>query len=512
MLPKKIEKKGRWAEIYNKTFGNQWYVEKGKPVVDKVLGGSLRLFVQFVYEGSQWNPSRERTTVNVYAYMPPGATIVQMNQSIEALEQYLSGFREIDLFHTRINSAQNASINITFKKEHEFGYFPHQLYNELISKSINSGAAEWSVFGLGQGFSNRINEYTGSYRIQLFGYNFDQLYDYADDIRRDLLDNPRIKEVNIMSRNTREKSKNREFILTPVIERLAMSGVSLPAYYGMVRNAAGNEQTAVGTIIDGTYQNIRYRAKQLTEIDRWTLYNNLLQAGDIYLKLSATGEMVKDVEQMEIYKENQQYTMFVTYDYVGSGRFGSSLHERIVKETNEILPLGYRAEAVGGWNWWKKEKKQYWMILLILIVMYIVFAILFESLWQPLAVISLVPFGFIGLFLTFYLFKLNFDQGGFAALVLLCGLTVNAAIYIINDYNNLKTSPCSSRRKYMQALHGKITPVMLTILSTILGLIPFVVGEHREPFWFALAAGTMGGLLFSLVGILFYLPLFFFRK
>ena len=53
---------------------------------------------------------------------------------------------------------------------------------------------------------------------------------------------------------------------------------------------------------------------------------------------------------------------------------------------------------------------------------------------------------------------------------------------------------------------------MLTILSTILGLIPFVVGEHREPFWFALAAGTMGGLLFSLVGILFYLPLFFFRK
>ena len=64
----------------------------------------------------------------------------------------------------------------------------------------------------------------------------------------------------------------------------------------------------------------------------------------------------------------------------------------------------------------------------------------------------------------------------------------------------------------MQALHGKITPVMLTIMSTILGLIPFVVGEHREPFWFALAAGTMGGLLFSLVGILFYLPLFFFRR
>jgi multidrug efflux pump subunit AcrB len=204
--------------------------------------------------------------------------------------------------------------------------------------------------------------------------------------------------------------------------------------------------------------------------------------------------------------------MLVTYDYIGSARFGRKLHNDKVKETNEILPLGYRAEAVGGWNWWQKEKKQYWLILLILVVMYVLCAVLFESLWQPLAVISMVPFGFIGLFLTFYLFHLNFDQGGFAALVLLCALTVNAAIYIINDYNNLKISPCSSRRKYMQALHGKITPVMLTILSTILGLTPFVVGEHREPFWFALAAGTMGGLLFSMIGILFYLPVFFFRK
>ena len=513
MLPNKIEGKSRWAEMYNKTLGNQWYVEKGKPIVDKIFGGSLRLFVQFVYEGSRWNSDRSRTTLNVTAHMPPGATIAQMNQSMEALEQYLSDFKEIDLFLTNINNAQNARISITFKKEHEFGYFPFHLQSQLISKSISSGAADWSVSGVGQGFSNRTHESTGSYRIQLFGYNYDQLYEYADDIRKDLLDNARIKEVNIMSRNTWEKSKNREFILTPDIERLAMSGISLPTYYNMVRNAAGNEQTAAGVMIDGTYRNVKYRAKQLAEIDQWSLYNQLIHTGNTYLKLSVTGEMKKDVEQMEICKENQQYTMFVSYDYVGSSRFGSRMHDRIVKETNEILPLGYRAVALGGnWGWRQKDKKQYLLIVLILIVMYIVFAILFESLWQPLAVISLVPFGFIGLFLTFYLFRLSFNQGGFAALVLLCGLTVNAAIYIINDYNSLKNSPCSSRRIYMQALHGKITPVMLTILSTILGLIPFVVGEHREPFWFPLAAGTMGGLLFSLAGILFYLPLFFFRK
>ncbi len=513
LLPNKIEKEGRWADIYNKTLGSPWYVEKAKPIVDKALGGTLRLFVQFVYEGSQWNPDRERTTLNVYASMPPGSTIVQMNQSMESLEQYLSAFPEIERFQTNIPNAQNATISITFKKEHEFGYFPHQLKSQLITWSINSGAADWSVYGVGDAFSNRMYETNGQYQVKLFGYNFDELYGYAESIREKLLINPRIKEVNLMSRYSWYKNINREFTLTPDIERLAMSGISLPAYFGMVRNAAGNEQTAVGTVIDGSYQQIKYRAKQLAETDQWTLYNNLLHSGDAYLKLSSVSRMTKEAEQMEVCKENQQYTMIVSYDYIGSAKFGAKLHERTIKETNEILPLGYKAEDSGRYGWWQKEKKQYWLILLILAVMYVLCAILFESLLQPLAVIAMVPFAFIGLFLTFYLFHLNFDQGGFAAFVLLCGLTVNAAIYIINDYNNLKhDSSCSSRRLYIQAFHGKITPVVLTVLSTILGLIPFVVGEHREPFWFALAAGTMGGLMFSLTGILFYLPLFFFGK
>ena len=52
-----------------------------------------------------------------------------------------------------------------------------------------------------------------------------------------------------------------------------------------------------------------------------------------------------------------------------------------------------------------------------------------------------------------------------------------------------------------------LIPILLTVVSTVLGFIPFLIGE-KQPFWFALAAGTIGGLLFSLLGIVFYLPLF----
>jgi multidrug efflux pump subunit AcrB len=141
-------------------------------------------------------------------------------------------------------------------------------------------------------------------------------------------------------------------------------------------------------------------------------------------------------------------------------------------------------------------------------------SILFNSLKQPFAIILVIPVSYIGVFLTFYLFKLNFDQGGFAAFVLLCGITINASIYLINEYNRiLKRKPLMNPVKaYIKSWNIKIVPIFLTIISTILGLIPFMVGLGRESFWFPLAAGTIGGLIMSFVGIFFYLPLFLIKR
>ena len=138
-------------------------------------------------------------------------------------------------------------------------------------------------------------------------------------------------------------------------------------------------------------------------------------------------------------------------------------------------------------------------------------SILLESLLQPLAVIFMIPVSYIGVFLTFYLFDLNFDQGGFAAFVLLSGITVNSMLYIINDFNNLKRSGEAKNlpvlKLYMKSFNNKIFPILLTIFSTILGLVPFLWGGQKEVFWPALAAGTIGGLLFSLIGIYVFLPI-----
>jgi multidrug efflux pump subunit AcrB len=64
---------------------------------------------------------------------------------------------------------------------------------------------------------------------------------------------------------------------------------------------------------------------------------------------------------------------------------------------------------------------------------------------------------------------------------------------------------------YLKAWNAKVGPIFLTVVSSVLGFLPFMVGTDREAFWFPLAAGTIGGLLMSVAGIFLYLPLFTIR-
>lgn len=87
---------------------------------------------------------------------------------------------------------------------------------------------------------------------------------------------------------------------------------------------------------------------------------------------------------------------------------------------------------------------------------------------------------------------------------MLGGLVVNAAIFILNDFNNSPQKP--HKRRVVKAVWYKATPILMTTLSTILGLLPFLTEGDQEVFWFSLAIEAIGGLLFSLIGVFVVLP------
>ncbi len=233
------------------------------------------------------------------------------------------------------------------------------------------------------------------------------------------------------------------------------------------------------------------------------------------LKASDFVSIVKQEEQQHIYKENQSYLRIVDFQYIGYEKFGRKYLNKVLDELRAEMPAGYSAEPAESRYDYKKMTIPYTLLILfIALIIFVLCSILFESLTRPFAILLTVPASFIGVFLTFYLFDLNFDQGGYASFILITGLVVNSAIYILYDFDNLrKTKHMANQHKvYLKAFNHKIVPILLTILSTVLGLIPFIAGSQNEVFWYALAAGTMGGLLFSILIIVIYLPVFVLKR
>lgn len=519
MLPEKIEKaeeKGRWAEIYNSIFDNSTYREDVKPVLDKVLGGALRLFVEKVYNGSYFGGGEEEVVLSVNATLPNGSTLEQMNTLVKKMEAYLSEFSEIRQYQTSIYDARHAYIQIFFKKEHQRSGFPYILKSNVVSKALTLGGGSWSVYGLqDQGFSNDVRETAGTFQVKMYGYNYDELSYWADEMKKLLLSHRRIKEVTVGSEFSYWKDDYTEFFLQFDKERMAKENLTAEALFAVLHPVFMQNQAVGSVVYDDRLEYLRLSSSQSTDYDVWSLVEVPFVVNGKQYKLSDLAVVEKGQAPKKVAKENQQYVLCLQYEYIGSTEQGRKLLKKDVEEIKKRLPMGYTAEIQDYyWNWREDNSAQYALLLIVIAIIFFISAILFNSLKQPLAIIFVIPISYIGVFLTFYMFGLNFDQGGFASFVLLCGITVNASIYILNEYNAIRRRypRLESRRAYTKAWNVKIIPIFLTVVSTVLGFIPFMVGEEKEGFWFPLAAGTIGGLLMSLVGIFFYLPVFSLKR
>lgn len=515
LLPEKINKENWLANTYNQTFGSEWYRDNLKNIAEKSLGGALRLFAQDSYENSYYGDV-EKTTLYADAQMDHGSTLEQMNDLTVSIENYLKQFVEIDQFQANVNAGQ-ASVVIYFKKEFEDTGFPFQLKEMLTQKAIDQGGADWNVQGVGEGFNNSVRESLGQYRITLYGYNYDQLSGIADQIKQRLMVNPRIKEVTKMSRNAWFKDLTFEYAMEFDRERLISQNVSPSSVYNSLRDYGKGDNVIGYTVAGGELERIRLESKQSRSVDMWQIIHAPGKIGKSMVRLDDVSKIKKETVSQDIVKENQQYKLILAYDYIGQDEMAREYQSGVLKEIEPALPIGYTVEGNSNRGRWdKKTTQQYWWLLLVIGVIFLICSVLFESLLLPLAVILMIPLSYIGIFLTFPIFNLNFDQGGFAAFILLSGITVSSALYIINDFNNLKHKSqnlkISSVRLYLKAYNQKIFPIMLTILSTSLGLIPFLSGGPKEVFWPALAAGTIGGLLFSLIGLWVYLPVLLLKR
>lgn len=503
MLPNRIPE---W-DWYNRTLGTDWYIEEVKPMVNRVLGGTFRLFSWYVYEGSAYRQPEE-TALFVQGNMPQGTTIEQMDAVFQQMDRYLQQYPSaIKQFTTRVNSGQFGQTVIYFKSKHNPS-FPHILKSRLIAYSLQLGGVKWRIFGVGQGFSNGVGNAPPTFRLALKGFNKVELVEQAEILASRLSKHPRIQTVNTDASINWWEKKLYEYQLNWRNEALASQRITRQGLYSLLQ---GYSQHPKRILQLPSGQNIQWQWQDMSSKNLWNLQYQVQMLDSNYVRFAHFTDLAKKEVSNALHKEDQQYIKMITFEYTGNARFGAAYLNKVIEEMRKSLPLGYSIERRQYSSAQGEKNRMYLLLLLVMSLIFFICSIQFESLRQAWHIIVLIPVSFIGIFLTFYSFDFPFDQGGYTSFILLSGLVVNSLILILSDHNRLrKKSPnLAPLSLYLRAFRRKITPILLSILSTALGLTPFLLDGSQEIFWFALAIGTIGGLLFSVFLLFFIVPVFF---
>ena len=481
-----------------------------------LFAGSLYYFVECL-DSNTYRPKKPRMMLYIRGQMPVGGSVQELNEKIKEIEAFLTQYnKEIRKFETSI-WGRGGSIDVDFTDEALHTSFPYMLENRVIGKLVSIGGADWATYGVSErGFSNSLQLQYRSNSIQLVGYDYDRLYAFAEEMYRELRKNNRVADLII--RTPGHENQENELYMEYDRRALALSGLSPQNIYYTLRNLLEGGNADDIEIFENRKMPVVVRPSTKESFDEWKLRNSHVNVGGRDVRPSGFMDINQREAKNVIPRENQEYILEVAFNVLGSYTYTYRLLSRTIEKYNHYLPVGFRCKD-RTYGAYEDEGTQYWLIGLVAVIIFFIIAILFESLMQALAVVSLIPVSFIGLFLTYYITGVPFGTGGFAAMVLLAGLTVNAGIYIICQNNNqqdlrILLANWDKRekhrigcKKYVTAFNHKIIPILLTILSTVLGMIPFLIdGPDSQPFWYSLAVGTIGGLMFSIVPIFLFLP------
>jgi len=171
------------------------------------------------------------------------------------------------------------------------------------------------------------------------------------------------------------------------------------------------------------------------------------------------------------------------------------------------LPRGFSA-TVAGQNEELEVARRSMMLALLLAIflVYVVMASQFESVLAPFVIIFTIPLATVGVALALYATDTPMSVVVFIGLIMLAGIVVNNAIVLVDYITQLQRRGRPRRDAIVEACTVRLRPVLITTLTTVLGLVPMAIGlgegaEVRTPMAITVIAGLSSSTLLTLVVI-----------
>ena len=364
---------------------------------------------------------------------------------------------------------------------------------EIVKYTVYPGGNS----GGGFGGSNTVD-------VLVFGYDFDVTSNLANRIADSIrLNVPGTRDIRL-SRDPMQIEYRVEFDR----KKLAHYGISMANAATFVRNRI-NGLTASIYREDGDEYDIIVRYDEsfrtsIQDIEEIMLYNSQGQG----LRVKDVGSVVERFAPPTIEHENRQRVLKVQ-----TSMYGAALGDVVAGINKELakfdVPQGVYLD-VGGSAEDQAESFSdiFTLLILIIILVYIVMATQFESLRMPFIIMLSLPFAFTGVFLALFITNTPLSLIALIGAVMLVGIVVKNGIVMVDYTNLLRERGMAVSQAVIASGKSRLRPVLMTTLTTILGMIPMAVGSGEgSAMWKPMGIAIIGGLTFSTILTLVIVPI-----
>ena len=342
-----------------------------------------------------------------------------------------------------------------------------------------------------------------SVQVEVYGYDFEETDRVAKELRSKMLADPSFAQV-ILSRDEYTPEYRMDFDRT----KLALNGLN-SATAGAAFSAAMSGAVSSFYREEGEEYSIRvrYAPEFRTSIEDMEniVVNN---AAGMPVRMKELGTVVETSVPPTIERKDRERVITVN-GIVGRGAALSecvAVAQKAIEET-EMSPSIFCTIAGDYEDQQDMFRDMLLLIILIIILVYMVMASQFESFVGPLVIMFSVPFALVGVLLGLRLTGNALGIMGIVGIIILLGIVVKNGIVLI-DYTNL----CLERgmdavSASVTAARSRLRPILMTTLTTVLGMLPMAVGRGEgSELWRSLGITVCWGLSISTLVTLVLIP------
>jgi len=362
--------------------------------------------------------------------------------------------------------------------------------------------------------------------VELYGFDYDILKNYAIQVAQRMQSIPGFTDTKIRMREGRPEMRlivnKREAALFGLsVEQIAlalhthMRGLVATHYRGgkgpMIR--AKEEKTSSSPRDEETETIVRLQERYRRSFDDLRKLT-FVTPDENMIFLSQLADFKYDIGPSEIWRKNKARMVQVSAN-IGGIALGTAA-DKVKERLKEIqFPKDYFWQLGGNYDKMvRNERELRFALTLSLVLVYMILASLFESFAQPFIILMTVPLAAIGAVMALRLTHTSVGMGVFIGSIMLGGIVVNNAIVLIDRINFLRHKmgyDFGSRKQEREAViiasHDRLRPIMMTSLTTILGLIPMALDKSESAkLWSPLAITVIGGLTVATFLTLFVIP------